>query len=265
MSLLTDLLAEDLEVVPRSGWTTHAAPGGTFSPIGILNHWDAVKGWPGVELYAANPRLGNQPSYHVVIQTDGTARLISQGYVYGAGGGDSRVYRAMRDDKIPPAPAVDKDMNGNPHFWAVCVNYWPDGDRLPDAQYQALVKVNAALCRRVGWNPYTKVNDHAGWTIRKSDISGRHQPPPRGWSLKQFREDVARALEPTVEKIPQPAWLPDEVLDRLDAAGMFPSGRPESETLDMWRTFVFFDRALKNVQAPGDVPTHSHSAEVRLT
>lgn len=194
MSLLDDLKAEGCKVTPATAWETHGAPG-SFTPIGILNHWDAIRGWPGISLYRNSPRpeLNGQPTYHVVVQKGGTVHLVSQRHVYGAGGGDTAVYDAMRTDQktIPPAK-VHKSMGGNQWFWAVCVNYWPDGTPLPHAQYDALVRVNAALCRRAGWNPLTRINDHDGWTTRKDDLSGR---PPANWQLGRFRNDVKALLD----------------------------------------------------------------------
>lgn len=203
MSLLDDLRAEGLTVFTYPNWETHAASSREFNPIGILNHWDAVTGW-SLNTYFNNPRF-NAPTYHVAIEKDGTVWLGSRGYVYGAGGGDSAVFRAMRDDQTVPPAKVEKDMNGNPHFWAVCVNYFPGsknegpGPAIPGAQYESLVKVNAALCRRDGWNPVYRANDHDGWTTRKDDLSGRAPgnwwAAPSNWDLTRFRTDVRRQLD----------------------------------------------------------------------
>lgn len=242
MSLLDDLRAEGLTVIPGTNWETHSALG-QFTPIGILNHWDAIRGWPGVELYRRSPRpeLNHQPTYHVVVEKDGTCHLISQGHVYGAGGGDKNVLDAMRHDRAPIPPArVQKNTGGNRWFWAVCVNYWPDGSPLPQPQYDALVRVNAALCRRVGWWAFTRVNDHDGWTTRKNDLSGQ---PPANWDLTDFRRDVQAVIEGADEvKIPQPNWLPDATIDRLLKAGVLKE-KPVEETEEMWRTLTFIERS----------------------
>lgn len=248
MSLLDDLRAEGLKVVPGANWETHAAPG-AFAPIGILNHWDAIRGWPGIELYRHSPRpeLNHQPTYHIVIQRDGTVHLISQGHVYGAGGGDRAVYEAMRSDAetIPPA-RVQKSMGGNTYLWAVCFNYWPDGSPLTNAQYDAGIRVNAALCRRAQWSPLSRSNDHDGWTTRKDDLSGR---PPENWDLDRFRNDVQTLIDQGEDmKIAEPDWAKAPVT-RLLENGMFPGGRPRHEDESMWRTFVFLDRMDRSIRA----------------
>lgn len=205
MSLLDDLKAEGLTVETWPNWENHAAPmpGSVsgFRPIGILVHWDAVNGW-NPATYFMNPRF-DAPTYHIALEQNGTCWLGSQGYVYGAGGGDSAVYRAMRDDNPVPPARIEKDMNGNPFFWSVCVNYMPGwkgqpGPPLPTAQYESLVKSVAALCRREGWDPQFRVNDHDGWTIRKDDLSGSAPgnawAAPSNWNLQRFRDDVKQQL-----------------------------------------------------------------------
>lgn len=236
MSLLDDLRAEGLTVETWPGWETHAASTRDFEPIGWLAHWDAVKGW-NLNTYFMNPRF-DAPTYHVAIEKDGHVWLGSQGYVYGAGGGDPKVYEAMRNDRVPPAPTVETGMNGNPYLWAVCINYWPDGGAIPGPQYESLVKVAAAFCRRSSWNPLYRVNDHAGWTTRKADLSGRWSiPAPSNWDLTRFRNDVRRQLEGSV---PVPDYAKPAVAKAV--AGGFLKEGTEEQLIPRYDLMVWLDR-----------------------
>ena len=111
MALYTDLQDAGLIVRPNPGWETATnRKRDRLETVGIINHWDAIKGTPDVSFYTDDNRLGGI-LYHLVVRRDGSVDLLSQRYVWHAGSGDSKVLKALRANLIPPAP-TDRYMNG---------------------------------------------------------------------------------------------------------------------------------------------------------
>ena len=188
MSLLEKLEGAGLDVWAHPTWETNTNNGrDRAETVGILNHWDAISGWPGDSKYLSNNRFGGI-LYHCVIKRDGQVRLYSQRYVWHAGSGSSQILAiAQRAGTIPDDSAGPDNQNGNPHFFGVCINYHPNQGPVPAAQYQALVQVNAVLIDHFGLN-VGQIARHLDWTTRKRDIDTI--------DLATFRDDVKLALNP---------------------------------------------------------------------
>lgn len=199
MTLLTKLRDAGLTVEPHPGWETNTNNGrDRVETVGVLSHWDAITGWPGVSKYLSNNRFGGI-LYHAVIKRDGTVHLLSQRYVWHAGSGSSQILAiAQAGDPIPDDSAGPDNQNGNPHFFSVCINYHPNEGTVPRAQYEALVKVNAVLIDHFGLN-VGQVARHMDWTTRKRDIDTI--------DLATFRNDIEENMA-----------LSDEDIERIATA-----------------------------------------------
>lgn len=187
MTLLTDLTDSGLEVYPYPGWETRTNKGrDRVETVGILNHWDAITGWPGHSKYLSSNRFGGN-LYHIVIKASGRLNLYSQRYAWHAGGGDSHILRiAQQGGPIPDdSPRRIDDHNGNPHFFGVCINYHPNQGPIPTPQYDALVRTNAVLLRRFNLN-IGQIARHMDWTHDKRDIDTI--------DLATFRSNISRLV-----------------------------------------------------------------------
>lgn len=106
----------------------------------------------------------------------------------------------------------------------------------PSVQLEEYYRVCAAICTHLGL-PAGRVIAHKEWApTRKIDPVGLH--------MGRFRESVQAVMDEgdVMAKIDMPNWAKDSV-GRLARRGYFPSGTPKQETLDMWRTYTFLDRA----------------------
>lgn len=173
MNLKEKLRAAGLEVRTDPGWETNTNHGrDRLQTVGVLNHWDAIRGEPDIEYYKTGNRF-KKLIYHIVIRRYGLVDLISQRYVWHAGNGDPAVLEAHEMAVSPPEPRPGVNTaNGNPHYFSAAVNYHPTYDTpliSGNPQYEALVIVNRVLKDHFTLT-IEQINDHAGWTNRKWDI-----------------------------------------------------------------------------------------------
>lgn len=143
---------------------------GSFNPHGILNHHtgagsDAVlvkllwRGRPGLD----------GPLCHIGLGRDGTAYLVGWDNANHAGQGDPDVLKAVLAERSLPV-ANQSTTDGNPHFWGIEVMNNGTGEPYPLVQLNALIKINAAICRLSGWSEKSCIH-HREWTPRKIDMS----------------------------------------------------------------------------------------------
>lgn len=263
MNLLDHLRSYGLTVHPEAGWETNTNSGRDRSQtVGIINHWDAISSVPSTNAVYMYANRFEGILYHIVIFPDGHCALLSQRYVWHAGNGDSKVLEALEKKQLPPAPRDGvEDKSGNPHTIGVCLNYWPDGDALPAAQYSSLVKVNRALVDWYGLST-NQIIDHAGWKTSKSDISGRVHPAPKGFSMAKLREDVQAWEDEEVATMTMPDWFDRTDIDKLEAAGAISKTGADNlrksgtkETYDYWRTLTIAANLIDIVNKNGVDPT----------
>ncbi len=200
MSLLSKLKDAGLVVTPNPFWASDTNKDrDRLETVGIVNHWDAIKGEPSQLFYLGNNKF-HGILYHIVVRRDGTVELLSQRYVYHAGKGDNQVLTALRAGEIPPKPTVNDKM-GNSYLFGVAVNYHPDEGPMLASQYSALVTVNKVLLQHLNLSS-NQIIDHRGWTDRKPDINTI--------SMTNFRRDVDRVESPPnwkdVSEWAKPAW-----------------------------------------------------------
>ncbi len=179
---LYDELAAVVDVRAHPDWATQTNDDRVRSETsGIVLHWDAIKSEPSTHYYLHSNRFG-QAIYHIVIRRDGSVDLLSQGYVWHAGKGDSDVLEDLRNNVVPGRP-TKSDMSGNGYLFSVSINYHPDEGPMASAQYWSLVKVTKVLLTHFDLNT-NQIIDHRGWTPRKRDIDNLN--------LISFRSDVAK-------------------------------------------------------------------------
>jgi len=168
------LKAEGLRINEVAGWRRNTRPG-DFNPVGVMNHHTAghndlltvIRGRPGL----------NGPLANFYVARDGLVTVIAAGRCNHAGAGSGKVLERTRRSLAPQGDAtafgLADDTTGNGHYFGIEVENLGDGrDPYPDVQIDALVKVNAAICRHEKWSA-TRVIHHREWTKRKVDMSFR--------------------------------------------------------------------------------------------
>jgi len=227
------LKAEGVRVVEYPGWRTRERDdetGKAFGPVRMfLNHHTA--GHNSRDLVAKNGVPGlPAPLAHVYLAKDGTATMCSAGRANHAGMMAANAYASFRDEKTTH-PAPDRrtgTIDGNDVAYGLEAENLGDGkDVYPRAQYDAWVRINAAVCRYHGWT----AESCAGHL--ETSIEGKVDPrgPVEGYgtrgkfafSMRQFRADVAERLRhaaswspATTAPAPAPAPKPT-VEQRLSA------------------------------------------------
>ena len=195
-TLLRILIGEGVTVrTPHSGWTTHerdSATGKPFGPVyGVMMHHTAGL---GVYEYIYNGSTALPgPLAHAYIDKAGVVYMASAGRANHAGGGDPNVLNAVRTESYmtrPPAPQYHEGSpgaaDGNDAFYGFeCENKGDGLDPWPTAQYEAMIKAAAAICRFYQWSDKSAIG-HLEWSNWKSD--------PRGIDMAKFRADLRACL-----------------------------------------------------------------------
>ncbi|MGW1433376.1 peptidoglycan recognition protein family protein [Streptomyces sp. NPDC002431] len=193
-AVLAALRAEGVTVVEVGNWRTHNRNAkGPWGPVnGSVVHHTVTKGTANTvrivrDGYAELPG----PLCHGMIAKDGRVHLVGWGRTNHAGGGDPRVLDQVVAESYgarpsPPAKGNANGVDGNARFYGwECENLGDDKDPWPAAQYDAIVRVQAALCRAHGWSAKSAIG-HREWSSDKVD--------PRGIDMARLRADVAERL-----------------------------------------------------------------------
>ncbi|MFB6943180.1 N-acetylmuramoyl-L-alanine amidase [Streptomyces sp. NPDC060286] len=194
-AVLTALRAEGVTVVEVGSWRTHNRNSkGAWGPVnGSIVHHTVTKGTASTvamvrDGYASLPG----PLCHGMIAKDGRVHMVGWGRTNHAGGGDPRVLdqviaESYGDRPTPPTKGNANGVDGNARFYGwECENLGDGKDPWPKAQYDAIVRVQAALCRAHGWSAKSVIG-HLEWSADKID--------PRGFTMTQLRADVAERLK----------------------------------------------------------------------
>ncbi|QKN87662.1 endolysin [Streptomyces phage Cumberbatch] len=194
-AVLTALRAEGVRVVEVGNWRTHNRNSkGAWGPVhGSIVHHTVTRGTASTvalvrDGYASLPG----PLCHGMIAKDGRVHMVGWGRTNHAGGGDPRVLdqvvaESYGDRPTPPSKGNANGADGNARFYGwECENLGDGKDPWPKAQYDAIVRVQAALCRAHGWSAKSVIG-HLEWSSDKVD--------PRGFSMVQLRTDVAERLK----------------------------------------------------------------------
>ncbi|MGW1102700.1 N-acetylmuramoyl-L-alanine amidase [Streptomyces sp. NPDC002540] len=194
-AVLAALRAEGARVVEVGDWRTHNRAGhGAWGPLnGSIVHHTVTKDTSSTvamvrDGYASLPG----PLCHGMIAKDGRVHMVGWGRTNHAGGGDPRVLeQVIAEDygtrPTPPTKGNSNGVDGNSRFYGwECQNLGDGKDPWPAAQYDAIVRVQAALCRAHGWTAKSVIG-HLEWSSDKVD--------PRGFSMATLRTDVTERLK----------------------------------------------------------------------
>ncbi|MEU5716549.1 N-acetylmuramoyl-L-alanine amidase [Streptomyces sp. NPDC020403] len=193
-AVLAALRAEGVRVVEVGDWRTHNRNHkGPWGPVnGSIVHHTVTRGTAStVALCRDGHSALPGPLCHGVIAKDGQVHLVGWGRTNHAGGGDPRVLEQVTAESYttrPTAPTKGNSngIDGNAHFYGwECENLGDGRDPWPAAQYDAIVRVQAALCRAHGWSAKSVIG-HLEWSSDKVD--------PRGFGMPDLRADVAERL-----------------------------------------------------------------------
>jgi hypothetical protein len=196
---------EGLTVVEHAGWRTHNREGhGAWGPMNgvLIHHTGGVAPSDFDMVWNGRPDLPG-PCAQSYCAKSGVITMTANGRANHAGGGDPHVLsqvinESYGDDPSPPqfhegSPGA---VDGNAHFYGLEVsNLGSKTDPYPAAQYQAVVKWAAAICRHHGWSAKSVIG-HKQWSNWKPDPI---------YSMVQFRADVQARLDHTP---PKPAPVP---------------------------------------------------------
>lgn len=231
-AVLAALKAEGVRVVEVGSWRTHNRAGhGAWGPLnGSIVHHTVTKGTASTvamcrDGYTALPG----PLCHGVIAKDGQVHLVGWGRANHAGGGDGAVLTQVINESYgtrPSAPTKGNSngVDGNSRFYGwECENLGDGKDPWPAAQYDAIVRTQAALCRAHGWTAKSVIG-HLEWSSDKID--------PRGFAMADLRADVAERLTHPASWTPQEDNMPlnDDDLKLLATRdGVFPAPKDAAD------------------------------------
>ncbi|WP_327435704.1 N-acetylmuramoyl-L-alanine amidase [Streptomyces sp. NBC_01201] len=193
-AVLAALRAEGVRVVEVGSWRTHNRNHkGAWGPVnGSIVHHTVTKGTAStVALCRDGHSALPGPLCHGVIAKDGQVHMVGWGRANHAGGGDPSVLAQVTAESYTTRPSKPTRGNatgidGNAHFYGwECENLGDGKDPWPAAQYDAIVRTQAALCRAHGWTAKSVIG-HLEWSSDKVD--------PRGFAMPDLRADVAERL-----------------------------------------------------------------------
>lgn len=201
--LIAILRTEGVRYSEYPGWRTNERDdetGKTFGPVHmILNHHTAGRDSLGV---VARGRAGLPgPLAHIHLAKSGVATLVSAGRANHAGLMAKNAYDSFLGEKtLHPSPSKSSGtVDGNDVSYGIETENLGNGtDTYTRAQYDAWVRINAAVARYHGWSAQS-VGCH-----KETSIEGKIDPkgPVEGYGTRGrfeftpslFRADVAERL-----------------------------------------------------------------------
>ncbi|UDM00092.1 peptidoglycan recognition protein family protein [Streptomyces longhuiensis] len=202
---LSILRSEGVKTSEYAGWRGRerdAATGKAFGPVHmVLNHHTAGRNSRDTVAKYGVPGLP-APLAHIYLAKSGVATMCSAGRANHAGLMAVNAYNSFLNEKSShPAPSRSSGtVDGNDVAYGIETENLGDGrDMYPREQYDAWVRINAALCRHYGWSAES-CGDH-----KETSIEGKIDPkgPVEGYGTRgrftysgqQLRTDVAERLK----------------------------------------------------------------------
>lgn len=227
------LKAEGVKVAEYPGWRDRERDDETGKPFGpvhmVLNHHTA--GTNSLATVAKNGVAGLPgPLAHIHLAKNGVATLCSAGRTNHAGLMARNAYESfLNEERSHPAPSkASGTVDGNDVSYGIETENLGNGkDVYPRVQYDAWVRINAAICREYGWTA-----ESCG-CHKETSVEGKVDPrgPVEGYGTRgrfeftpaQFRTDVAERLKhaarwsPGTPVPPVPKPTPPTTEERLTA------------------------------------------------
>ena len=229
------LRQEGVRVAEYPGWKTNGRDSATGKPFGpvhmVLNHHTAGRDSLRVVASSGLPNLP-APLAHIHLAKDGTATMCSARRANHAGLMARNAYTSfLNESTTHPSPASSTGtIDGNDVAYGIEVeNLGDNKDPYTSAQYEALVRINAAITRHYGWSaqscaghletsiegkidPRGPVQDYAGrgsfqisMNRLRKDIQERlsHAPNwnPKGDNMALTDADISKVAAATVDKL----------------------------------------------------------------
>ena len=172
------LRAEGVHIAEYDGWTTRGrdtATGKPFGPVhGVLNHHTAATSSLKSVAVDGRPDLP-APLAHAHLAKNGTCTLTSCHRANHAGLAAKNVVDAIVAEKTLPKANKGVTVDGNDCLYGIEVENLGDlHDTYTKAQYDALVRFNAAICRHHDWGAGSVAGHlQVGWDTIK-EIQRRH-------------------------------------------------------------------------------------------
>lgn len=209
--LMAVLRAEGVRVAEYPGWKTNRRDDETGKPFGpvhlLLNHHTA--GSASLKVVATGRSGLPGPLAHGHLNKAGLLTLVSPGRANHAGLMAKNAYESfLSEDERHPAPLKSSgtvDGNDVSYGWEV-ENLGDNTDVYPEVQYDALVRINAALCREFKWSS-DSVACH-----RETSVEGKVDPrgPVAGYGTRgRFTFTPATLRQDVAQRLKHPAsWSP---------------------------------------------------------
>ncbi|MFJ4682066.1 N-acetylmuramoyl-L-alanine amidase [Streptomyces sp. NPDC088789] len=212
------LKAEGVKISEYPGWRTRERDDETGKPFGpvhmIVNHHTA--GTNSRDIVAKNGVAGLPgPLAHIHLAKTGVATLCSAGRANHAGTMAKNAFGSFLNERtVHPKPSrASGTVDGNDVSYGIeTENKGDNKDVYPQVQYDAWVRMNAAICRHFGWSG----ESCAGHL--ETSVEGKVDPrgPVEGYgtrgrftfSMAQFRKDVAERLKHAASWAPGSAPAP---------------------------------------------------------
>jgi hypothetical protein len=278
-TFIRTLREEGVKVSEYPGWRTRERDDETglaFGPVRmILNHHTASRN--SRDIVARDGVRGlPSPLAHIHLAKDGTATMCSAGRANHAGPMAVNAYQSFRDElAVHPAPSrASGTIDGNDVAYGIeTENLGDEKDVYPRVQYDAWVRINAAVCRHYGWTAES-VACH-----KETSVEGK--PDPRGpvegygsrgrfiFTPKQFRADVAERLRhdrtwnpgKDDDDMPTPAEFANAVLT-LDGVINVPGAPASNQT---WTLSSVQTEILKRIDRVAATEAAQSAAIAELT
>ncbi|WP_411092337.1 N-acetylmuramoyl-L-alanine amidase [Streptomyces sp. 049-1] len=243
------LRAEGVPFTELAGWTTRGrdqATGKVFGPVhGSLNHHTAGRDSLQAIAYRGQSAAVPAPLAHAYLPKSGRLVLVAAGRANHAGLAALNAFNAIKAETAIPKPSkASGTVDGNDALYGIETENLGDGkDPYTRAQYDTLVRYNAAICRHHRWK--------SGSCAGHLETSVEGKPDPRGpvegygkrgkfaLTMKQLRADVEERLAHPASWSPEQPSNPPEIT--VDGPAYVNLGLEQGYQLapDSWEEIAF--------------------------
>jgi hypothetical protein len=215
------LRAEGVPFTELDGWTTRGrdqATGKPFGPVnGSLNHHTAGRDSLQAIVYRGQSAALPAPLAHAYLPKSGRLVLVAAGRANHAGLAALNSFNAILAETAIPRPSkASGTVDGNDRLYGIETENLGDGkDPYTRAQYDTLVRYNAAICRHHRWTQGS-VAGHLETSVEgkvdpRGPVEGYGTRGPFALTMAQLRADVEERLAHAASWSPEQPSTPQEV------------------------------------------------------